>query len=72
MNTAPWVYGAAMGLISLVGLFLASGASDDNMYYVGLLFFVFGILSVFGLIGRHVGNPKTHDSQATEPPGHGD
>ncbi len=51
----PWVLGALMALLSLFGLFMASGATDPAFYGVGLLFFLFGVLFVFGLIGRYVG-----------------
>ena len=50
-----WVFGTAMGLLSLIGLFLASKSVDDGMYLVGLLFFLFGVLFIFTLIGKSVG-----------------
>ena len=50
-----WVFGTAMGLLSLIGLFLASNSVDDGMYLVGLLFFLFGVLFIFTLIGKSVG-----------------
>lgn len=51
----PWVLGALMGLFSLFGLFLASAAQDQVLYGTGLVFFVFGVLVIFGLINRFVG-----------------
>lgn len=68
--TAKWVFGVAMGLISVIGLFLASRATDDVMYFVGLLFFVFGVLFNFGMIGRHVGHHHAHDDRAAGSTGH--
>jgi len=48
----PWLLGALMGRISLL---LASAASDAMFYAAGLIFFLFGVLMIFGLIARHVG-----------------
>ncbi len=47
-----WVAAIAVGLIGIVGLFLASGAHDGTMYYVGLLVFLFACIFEFGLIAR--------------------
>jgi hypothetical protein len=52
----PWVLGAAMGLLALIGLALASAAEDTVFYGTGLALFVFGVLFIFGLIHRHVGH----------------
>jgi hypothetical protein len=46
-----------MGLISLLGLVMASHAHDDVFYFVGLLVFLFGVLFIFGLIRRGTGHP---------------
>jgi hypothetical protein len=51
----PWVLGAVMGVLSLIGLALASAAEDRVFHGTGLALFVFGVLFVFGLIHRHVG-----------------
>jgi len=51
----PWLLGVVMALISLLGLFLASAASDPMFYAAGLIFFLFGVLMIFGLIARYVG-----------------
>ncbi len=52
---AAWVTGALMGLISLVGLIMASAAHDPVFQFAGWLFFLFGVLMVFGLIASTVG-----------------
>lgn len=52
----PWVLGTVMGLLSLIGLALASAAEDTVFYGTGLVLFVFGVLFIFGLISRHVGH----------------
>ena len=52
-----WILGAAMGVISLFGLIMASQAQDDGFYYTGLLFFIFGVLFIFALIKRSTGTP---------------
>ena len=47
-----WIRGIFMGLLALVGLVMASKAVDATFYWVGLLFFVFGVGFIFALIGR--------------------
>src|SRR3546814_1514537 len=39
-----------MTLFSLFGLFIASRAADANLYWMGLIFFLVGVLTVFYLI----------------------
>ena len=56
---APWLLGLMMGIMSLLGLFLASAASDRVFYAAGLIFFLFGVLMIFGLIARYVGGPRS-------------
>ena len=51
----PWILGGVMGLLSLLGLLLASAARDDVFYFTGLALFLFGVLLIFGLIHRYVG-----------------
>lgn len=47
-----FVLGLVGALIAVLGLFLASGAKDAGIYYVGFVFFLFGIGLDFWLIGR--------------------
>jgi hypothetical protein len=54
-SIGPWILGAFMALLSLLGLIMANGATDGGFYGVGLLFFVFGVLFIFGLIRTNVG-----------------
>jgi hypothetical protein len=54
-NLGPWILGVFMALLSLIGLTMASGATDGGFYGVGLLFFVFGVLFIFGLIRAYIG-----------------
>jgi len=51
----PWIIGALMGLLSLLGLVMASHATDAAFSGVGLVLFGFGVLFIFGLIARYVG-----------------
>ena len=55
-TTTAWILGAIMGLISLFGLVMASNAVDTTFYWVGLLFFLFGVGFIFALIGRCTGH----------------
>ena len=43
-----WILGAAMTLLSLVGLFVASGAVRGTLYYVGLGLFALGLVAAAG------------------------
>jgi hypothetical protein len=54
-----WVFGALMGLLSLLGLVLASRAHDQTFYLVGLLLFAFGVGFIFWLIARNTGHSST-------------
>ena len=47
-----WITAALMGLLGLVGLFLASRAVDGTFYGFGLLLFVFSVLFIFTIIHR--------------------
>jgi hypothetical protein len=47
-----WVMGVLVALIALVGLFMASRAHDNVFMATGLVFFLFGVLFIFGLIGH--------------------
>jgi hypothetical protein len=46
-----------MGVLSLVGLFLASRAEDQMFYLFGIALFVFGVFVIFGLIHKSTGHP---------------
>jgi len=48
----PWIFGTAMGVLSLVGLFMASYATDGVFYGTGLGLFLFGVLVIGWLIRR--------------------
>jgi hypothetical protein len=48
----PWIFGTAMGLLSLVGLFMASYATDGVFHGTGLALFLFGVLVLGWLIRR--------------------
>lgn len=53
--TGSFVLGGVMGVLALLGLFLAAGARDDVFYYTGLGLFLFGVLFIFVMIHRNVG-----------------
>jgi|GEM_PF-2665790 len=48
---------AAMVLIAIIGLYMASQAVDPVFEGVGLFLFAFGVLANFRLIHRYVGAP---------------
>jgi hypothetical protein len=48
----PWIFGTAMGLLALVGLFMASYATDVVFHGTGLALFLFGVLVIGWLIRR--------------------
>jgi hypothetical protein len=50
-----FVLGGVLGVLGLVGLFLASAAQDGTLYGVGLGLFVLCVLLIFGMIHRYVG-----------------
>lgn len=54
-----WTLAVLMGLLSLLGLVMASGAEDEIFYGTGLALFVFGVLFVFAVISRNVGREPT-------------
>lgn len=43
--------GVLGALISVLGLFLAAGTHDGEMFFAGMVFFIFGIGLNFWLIG---------------------
>jgi hypothetical protein len=53
--TGSFVLGAVMGVLALLGLFLAAGANDGVFYATGLGLFAFCVLFIFGMIHRQVG-----------------
>jgi hypothetical protein len=55
MNIEPsdLIVGLLMTAFGLIGLILASGAYDDEMYVFGLSLFGFAVAFIAGLIRRH-------------------
>jgi hypothetical protein len=55
MNIEPsdLIVGLLMAAFGLIGLILASGAHDDEMYLFGFSLFGFACVFVAGLIRRH-------------------
>ena len=49
---SSWVMGVFVGVLGLVGLFMAAGARDGAVYGFGLGVFLFAVLFVFLLIKR--------------------
>ena len=52
---ASFVLGGVVGVLALLGLFVASAAQDGLFYATGLGLFVFCVLFIFGMIHWQVG-----------------
>lgn len=46
------IYAVIMGVVSILGLFMASRAVDGTFYWVGFLLFFFGLFAIFRMIGK--------------------
>jgi len=53
---AGWVMGIVMAVMAVLGLFLSAGAQDGTMYWVGLLWLVFGTAYCYALIIKSTGH----------------
>jgi hypothetical protein len=60
---AQAVFMAVMGVVAIVGLFLASRATDPAFYYFGLLLALFGIGTSFVVIHRLTGAPPRRSAE---------
>jgi hypothetical protein len=49
-GTAKWCVGGFVGVLGLIGLFLAAGAADRGIYVFGMALAAFAVLFVFALI----------------------
>lgn len=58
MMMGQWIFAVAMGLVSLLGLFLASRAHDGMLSFAGLALFAFGVGFIFWLIAKNTGHPR--------------
>jgi hypothetical protein len=69
MTIAPsdLIVGLLMTAFGLIGLILASGAHDDEMYVFGLSLFGFACVFVAGLLRRHF---DRQDAARTASDGH--
>jgi hypothetical protein len=54
-----------MGLVAIVGLFLASRSHDATFSYFGLAVFAFGVVFIFGMIMRATAHPQRSDKLKT-------
>lgn len=52
-ETGDIAVGLLVGALGLIGLFLAAGAWDNEMYVFGLVLAGFAVLFDFGLLRRH-------------------
>ncbi len=59
IEPSDFIVGLLMLVFGIVGLFLASGAMDDEMYVFGLTLFGFATAFEFGLLRRHFDKVET-------------
>jgi hypothetical protein len=52
-----WIFGVAMALLSIIGLFIASRAHDQMLSVAGFLLTGFGLAFIFWLIAKNTGHP---------------
>ena len=52
-SVSDLIIGVLMGIFGMVGLVLASGATDDQIYVFGLSLFAYGFLFILHLVRRH-------------------
>jgi amino acid permease len=71
MDIAPsdLIIGLLMTALGLIGLFMASGANDDEIYLFGLSLAGFATVFVFGLIRRHYDRLDAARAAQTAPGG---
>jgi hypothetical protein len=65
-NIGRWVTSGVIGLIGILGLFVASRATDDTFYSLGLIVFVIAVAVIFYMIRR------AFDEAGARPRGPGD
>lgn len=51
-NLGKWIIGGVMGVLALLGLYLAAHAVDQVFYWFGLGLALFALLFAFGLMKR--------------------
>jgi|GEM_PF-3630265 len=52
------IYGGVMGLLAILGLFIAAGAHDSAIHLAGWLLFLFGLVNIFVLIHKLTEPPR--------------
>lgn len=70
VDTYKWIWGAALAVIALLGLFFAANSEDTGFYFHGLLFFLFGVAGIFWLIGRGSENAQNRSQPGVAPTGY--
>ena len=53
IDRSDFIVGLLMTAFGIIGLILASGAMDNEMYVFGLALFAFAVVFDLGLIRRH-------------------
>jgi hypothetical protein len=51
-SSGKFIYGALLGVIGLLGLFMAAGAKEGHFYMAGLFIAGFSLIMIFWLIKR--------------------
>lgn len=66
-NVSDLVVGLMMAVFGLIGLFLAAGAADNEMYVFGLALSGLAVCFDFGLIKRYFDRREALQAAAQEP-----
>lgn len=66
-NISAWIVAVLMMALGLIGLIMASGALDDEIYIFGLSLAGFAVLFCFGLIRRHFDRADAARARSRQP-----
>jgi hypothetical protein len=66
IEVSDLIVGLLMTVFGLIGLILAAGATDDEMYVFGLCLAGFSVVFVIGLIRRHFDKQDARRHRGTD------
>jgi hypothetical protein len=65
-NVSDLIVGLMMAMFGIIGLFLVSGAADNEMYIFGIALTGFAVCFDFGLLRRHFDRRDAIEAAARE------